>query len=111
MAIKNSKKKPLSSQIAKGLDSDNNKLVDQQFVFTTTNSEGVANLTFTLLDDNSTYTVYITAECVLPFTPRIRLSDAEVLSVVIATKLNLNLKKNEDQAKEYLKSFNPKLAE
>ena len=61
----------LSSQVIKGLKTDNTPVVNQSYVAILSDPSGTANLTFTLLKDNTSYTVFISAECVLPFTPRL----------------------------------------
>lgn len=88
----------MSSQVINGLDANNNLLVTQQFSNVTSDSDGLAILTFSLLNDNTTYSIYISAECVLPFQPRLRLDDSAILSAQVTTPLNLNLMKNSDKA-------------
>jgi hypothetical protein len=96
--------RPLSSQVIHGLDASH-------YAVATTDPSGIAKLSFTLLNDNSSYTVFISAECVLPFKPRLALGDSEVLSVGLQTKVNLNLMKNEKDAVSVISQVNPALAE
>jgi hypothetical protein len=72
--------RPLSSQVIHGLDASNKAVATQHYAVATTDPSGIAKLSFTLLNDNSSYTVFISAECVLPFKPRLALGDSEVLS-------------------------------
>lgn len=86
----------LSKQVINGLDASNVAVVSQHYAAVTTDQSGIANLTFTLLSDNTSYTVFVSAECVLPFQPRLAFADTEVYAVPAQTKLNLNLMKNKD---------------
>jgi hypothetical protein len=92
----------LSQQVIKGLNANNTAVVSQSYVSVLSDPSGVANLTFTLLNDNSSYTVFISAECVLPFTPRLAFSNSDVLSVQVQTKVNLNLMRNSERAVEII---------
>lgn len=103
--------KTLSSQAINGSDANNNPVVSQHYAAVTSDLSGVAVLNFTLLTDNSSYTIFISATCVLPFVPRLSLSDSEVMSISAQTKINLNLKRNQDQAVSVIKDVNPALAE
>lgn len=101
----------LSSQVINGSDANNNAVVSQHYSAVTSDTSGVAILTFTLLSDNTSYTVFISASCVLPFVPRLSLSDSEVVSVSVKTMLNLSLKKNQGQVIDVIKDINPSLAD
>jgi hypothetical protein len=59
--LKNPTNRPSSSQIIEGLDANNKKLADQHHAYVITDENGNFNLSFTLLDDNTSYTVFITA--------------------------------------------------
>ena len=67
----------LSVQIAEGYNADNIKVDPEHYSFGTTDSKGKINLNFTLLEGKKKYKVYVTAESVVPYTPRIRLSDSQ----------------------------------
>lgn len=101
----------LSSQIIAGVDCNNKPVVSQHYFKALTDQNGDVEIKFTLLSDNTTYTVFVTAECVLPFTPRLSLSDSEVMSKVVTTQVNINLMKNKEHAVEVIKKVDPKLAE
>lgn len=101
----------LSSQVINGSDPNNNAVVSQHYSAVTSSTSGVATLTFTLLSDNTYYIVFISASCVLPFVPRLSLSDNEVVSVSTKTMLNLSLKKNQGQVIDVIKDINPSLAD
>jgi hypothetical protein len=73
--------KPFSSQIANALDSNNNIVPTQHFSNVISIESGVGVLTFTQLRENTTYAIYITASCVIPFKPALLLSDSEVASI------------------------------
>jgi hypothetical protein len=101
----------ISSQVIKGLNTDNTPVVNQSYVAILSDQSGTANLTFTLLKENTSYTVFISAECVLPFTPRLAFNNTDVISVQAQTQLNLNLMKNEKQVVKVLEDYDPKFAE
>lgn len=86
--------KPYSSQISNALDSKNNPVPSQHFSNVISIESGVALLTFTQLTENTTYAIYITAACVIPFKPALLLSDSEVVSIQAHTEVDLNLMKN-----------------
>ena len=109
--IANPTNRTLSSQVINGSDANNNAVVSQFYSAVTSDTSGVALLTFNLLADNSSYTVFISASCVLPFVPRLSLSDDEVVSVSVKTMLNLSLKKNQGQVIDVIKNINPSLAD
>lgn len=109
--IANPTNRTLSSQVINGSDANNNAVVSQHYSAVTSDTSGVATLTFTLLTDNTYYTVFVSASCVLPFVPRVSLSDSEVVSVSTKTMPNLSLKKNQGQVVDVIKEINPALAE
>lgn len=92
--LPNPTNRPQSQQVIKGLDANNKAVVSQSYVSILSDASGVGYLSFTLLNDNTNYTVFVSAECVLPFTPRLALNDSEVLELQVTTKVNLNLMKN-----------------
>lgn len=65
-----------------------------------TDSKGDFNVSFSLLDDDSNYTVYITATALISFEQKISLNDDEVMSVPLKTTVNLNLMKNKGRVVE-----------
>lgn len=48
-------------------------------------------MNFTALTGKTDYKIFITAECVLPYIPRVRLSDNQIRIVEGTTPENLNL--------------------
>lgn len=85
----------LSAQVAGGFDQDNNKVITQHFQYAVTDTKGYVELEFTLLEANTSYSVFMTAENVVPYQPRQRIADADVQSLEIKTGVNLNLKDSE----------------
>ena len=77
----------------------------------TSNDNGQASITFTLLTDNTTYQIFVSAECPLPFEPRLALADNQVLTTTITTQLNPNLIRNQEQAILTILNENPTLGE
>lgn len=59
----------LSSQVIHGLSGTNTPVVSQNYATAITDADVTANLTFTLLTDDCSYSVFISADCVDPFTP------------------------------------------
>ena len=47
-------------------------------------------MTFTLLDGESNYSIFITAECILPYVPKLKLEDANVKKIDVRTPKNYN---------------------
>jgi hypothetical protein len=94
----------LSNQIVSGLDDKNNKVVASQYISTQTNMNGSVEFTFNKLNGNTSYTIHISAECVLPYTPRIAMTDSEVVHLPINTFPNLNLHKSSTQMVDVLKA-------
>lgn len=47
---------------------------------------------FTILEPNTEYKIFVSAESVVPYKPRQRISDNNVRSITIKTAENLNLK-------------------
>ena len=92
----------LSAQIAEGYDAENVPVQAEHFASGTTDDSGLIDLTFTLLSDSTNYTVFFTAECVLPYEPRIRIEDDEVRQVNFKTRKNLNLMNAEENVVEEL---------
>lgn len=89
----------LSSQIIAGVDPTNIAVASQHYVSTQTDENGTSTFSFTLLSDETNYTIFVSAQCVLPYTPRVQLGDNETLSLNVTTQVNLNLMKNQDRAK------------
>lgn len=110
MILPNPTNTTLSKQVIRGLDANNLPAVNQSYVSVLSDTSGVAYLNFTLLKDNTQYTIFVSAECVLPFTPRLAFSDSEVLSLPVQTKVNLNLMKNADQAVSVIAEYDEDLA-
>lgn len=100
----------LSAQIAGGYDQDNNKVAAQHFKSSITSSEGYVELEFTLLQSDTSYKVYVTAESLVPYEPRQRMPDTEVRSILIKTGQNLNLKDSEELIVAKIKEIKPDLA-
>lgn len=60
----------------------------------------------------TSYEIFVTAECILPYYPRAQLADTEVLKQTIKTSTNLNVANNGEKIMEQLKEIkNNKLAE
>jgi len=68
-------------------------------------------MTFTLLNDNTSYTIFVTAECLLPFQPRLSLDNNQILSQKVTTQVNLNLMKNQNEAFNVINQIDPALAQ
>lgn len=66
----------LSSQILAGMDQSNTAVVAQHYISIQSDDSGSATFKFTNLKDNTQYNIYLTAQCVLPYNPRLQLSDA-----------------------------------
>lgn len=88
----------LSEQVINGLDENNSPVVTQHYANVTTDDSGLASITFRLLDDNSTYQISVSAECPLPYSPRLALSNSQVLKTSFLTPLNPNLIRNKEEA-------------
>lgn len=109
--LENSSSNLLSTQVIHGLNENNTEIIWQHYANVTTDSDGVAVISFKLLNDNSYYTISVSAECQLPFSPRLALSDSSVMKKTFKTMVNPNLSKNQDQAIEVIKGENAKLGE
>ena len=94
--VKDSTETPLVDQIIAGKDAENNLLTEGKSVVGLTNENGAISLDFNLLDEDSDYVVYVTAESVVPFATRSRLADSDTVSINVKTKRNMNLKRNRD---------------
>jgi hypothetical protein len=102
--------KPLSSQIIGGLDQNNDPVTIQHHINVTSDNSGLANFTFTLLSDNATYSIFVSAENPLPFLPRLSLPDDKVLTISLRTPINPNLQKNKNEAVAAVREQNPEMA-
>lgn len=94
----------LSNQVVSGLDNANNKVVASQYVATQTNANGSVEFTINKLNGNTSYVVHISAECVLPYSPRLAMTDSEVVHLPITTYPNLNLHSSSKQLVDVLKT-------
>ena len=100
----------LSAQVIKGLNENNTQVITQHYVNVTSDVNGFALITFQLLKDNSTYKISVSAECPLPYGPRLALSDTNVLTASFNTTINPNLHKNKDAVISSIAKQNPALA-
>ena len=65
---------------------------------------------FTLLEGEKNYTIFVTAECVLPYEPRVRLDDSQIAKKEVETHKNLNLWDTQDDIASYIEKLNQQLA-
>ena len=65
----------LSKQVIQGLNGNNSQVLASQYVFTKTNDNGSVTFEFKKLNGNTSYTVHIAAESVLPYKPRLAMTD------------------------------------
>lgn len=84
-------------------------MIPQHYSNSTTDEKGNVEITFKLLSDNSSYNIFVSAECPLPFSSRLALSDTQVLKASFKTSINPNLIKNQKNAISAIKSVNPAL--
>ena len=72
--------------------------LDSQHVASgTTNRRGRIELNFTLLQGQKDYVVFVTAECPLPYNPRIRIADSNVARQDVTTPRDLTLFTTKDE--------------
>lgn len=94
--VKNSTENLQTDQIIEGLNASNEAIDIEHIASGTTNSFGQINITFTLLDGETNYSIFITAECILPYVPKLKLEDANVKRIDVTTHKNYNFVQNQE---------------
>lgn len=61
----------------------------------TSDSSGTAELSFSLLKSDTNYSLFVSAESVVPYKPRLRIPDSDVERMDVRTGSNLNLMNSE----------------
>lgn len=100
----------LSAQVVQGYDQDNEKVDVQHYSSVTSSSSGTAELEFTLLSSDTDYSIFVSAESVVPYNPRLRVPNEDVEQKDVKTGMNLNLMNSEESILNSLKD-NPELAD
>ena len=100
----------LSVQVINGYDQNNIAVDGQHYSSATTDGSGSVELEFTLLVPNTSYIIFVSAEGVVPYTPRLQLPDAQVQRKEVQTGVNMNLMDSRETIIESLEKF-PELAE
>lgn len=100
----------LSKQIIQGLNDKNLAVVPSRYISTQTNANGSVVLTFNRLNGNTSHIIHISAECVLPYNPRLAMTDSEVLHIPIKTVANLNLRNGQTELITVLDSVNKEMS-
>lgn len=109
VVLENDNSTLLSAQVINGLNENNTNVIIQHYINITTDSTGSAKITFNLLTDNSTFYISVSAECPLPYAPRLALADSNVLTASFSTPMNPNLMKNQQNVVSYITSQNKTL--
>lgn len=101
----------LSKQVIGGLDGSNNAVAASQYISTQTDSNGSVSLKFSKLNGNVSYVVHISAESVLPYTPRLSMTDSEVVHLPLTTMPNLNLRSSQQNIVNILAKYDKEMSE
>ena len=83
---------------------------DQHYSSVITDDSGSVQLEFTLLNPNTSYSIFVSAEGVVPYSPRLQLPDAQVQRKDVRTAVNMNLMNSKTTILDSLDKF-PGLAE
>ena len=110
VVLKDSKTMLTSSQVINGLDENNTAVIKQHYRNVTTDRKGYVDISLNLLQDNSNYTVYVSAESPMPYPPRLGLADANVLTRTFTTQFDPNLVKNDATVVETVRREHPQMA-
>jgi hypothetical protein len=100
----------LSKQVISGFDGSNTAVAASQYISTQTNLNGSVTLQFKKLNGNVSYVVHISAESILPYTPRLAMTDSEVVHINVTTMPNLNLRNSQQRIVEILSQYDPEMS-
>jgi hypothetical protein len=96
--LENSTATLTSNQIINGLNENNTAVITQHYKNVTTDAKGSVQISFSLLNDQSQYKIFVSAQSPMPFPPRLSLADSNVMTSTFKTPANPNLIKNELKA-------------